>query len=157
MVHPSELGGDKSAEQTAVLCGAGVSCASGLPIAKDCEALLTEYAADDQAETDLPDLLKPRANDAPWLRFEGIMAVFQEYIDASLSVLDVYKGGNPRFNHAALARIARHAPVLTTNFDNLIERAALDNGEPIPVAMSDDDFKNRVSPGVWKLHGTLQV
>jgi NAD-dependent SIR2 family protein deacetylase len=148
----------KFSKPTAVLCGAGVSFTSGLPLAKDCDALLRAYAADHDAQRDLPNLAKPSFNeDEPWLRFEGIMAVLQEYVDPTLSVLDVYTGGEVGFNHRALATIARNAPVLTTNFDKLIESAARVDGEPIAPKLIEADFEAEVSAGLWKLHGTLEV
>ena len=141
----------------AVLCGAGVSRDADLPIAEDlAKALLTTIAPDAGAATRLQSLLTPRT-DAPWLRFEGLLGVLQAHSDPDLRVLDRYRGGRVRDQHLLLAHYATNAPVLTTNFDGLIEYAA-GALSTIPRAFySEGDFAHAVAPdaGLYKLHGTL--
>lgn len=108
-----------------------------------------------------------------FLRFEQLMSIIQEDIDPNLSILDIYADCNqPNFNHFFLANaILRGSPVLTTNFDSLIEHALLLLGanrkEIISViekeewekfgkyGLEGDNLEGPPYP-VYKLHGSIR-
>ncbi|CAF3319482.1 unnamed protein product [Rotaria sp. Silwood2] len=112
----------------------------------------------------------------PQVRFEGVLDVLQQYADPNLSVLDVLNGGKPGRTHDALARLALVSSVVTTNFDHLIEDAALlrplldSTFIPFSVYYTEKQFqearttidyslqnKTSLPPlvGLWKIHGTI--
>jgi tetratricopeptide (TPR) repeat protein len=64
------------------------------------------------------------------LRFESIMQIFQECIDEELKVLDYYAlCDKPNLQHKFLAKMTEvNHLIITTNFDNLIEHALLQQG-----------------------------
>ena len=126
-------------EDFAVLCGAGISAGAGLPVAVPfVKGLLKQAAPDEQTATELYGLLVQKT-DAPWLRFEGLLQVLKLYADPKLKVLNAYSGGNVQPIHRRLAAIAEHGPVMTTNFDGLIEEAAVEACLPVTGHYSDAD------------------
>ncbi len=116
----------------AILCGSGISRDAGLPTGQDFRDLVLQYAPDLKAEGLLRDLLTRSAETLPPLRFEGILEVLQRTVDHELETLKVYREGTHICIHRALAKIACLHPVLTTNFDVLIERAGVATGSLCP-------------------------
>src|SRR5262245_53676788 len=126
-------------ENVAVLCGAGISVGAGLPIAVPfVKALLKEAAPDEETMEQLYALLKPNAQ-VPWLRFEGVLQVLKAYKDSGLWILNAYSGGSVQPVHRRLATLAEKAPVMTTNFDGLIEQAAAEARLRVTGHYSDAD------------------
>jgi Sir2 family len=120
------------AGEVAIFCGAGISIASGIPSAKTLQrALLNRLPA---SELEAMRLVE---NDLP---FEAFMEVLSKTTNLEL-LLDVFVGKEPTAAHILLADLVTRGSVptiATTNFDELIERAA----GSTPVA-------------VTKLHGTI--
>lgn len=92
------------------------------------------------------------------VRFETIMQMIAE-TTGSLGILGVLRGHAPNYLHRAIARaLADRCPVLTTNFDQLIERASKGAGT-LNVLKTSEDFRRwrrRTLRGVLaKLHGSL--
>jgi tetratricopeptide (TPR) repeat protein len=75
------------------------------------------------------------------LRFEETMGLVAQY-DAKLEVLTaLFAHSAPNFYHYFFAQmLSLGAPVLTTNFDSLIEQAAKNAGYPIKCLASAEDF-----------------
>jgi len=93
------------------------------------------------------------------VRFESLVQIVAD-TTGSVGFLRVLRGGRPNVHHRMLARALRdRCPVLTTNFDQLIERA-LRGDAPATVLKWSNDFRvwRRRSPrGVLaKLHGSIE-
>ncbi len=142
--------------QGALLCGAGISVASGAPTGQQLNELVLSYAPDQHAEDVLRRLLSPPSHESVFLRFEGILEVLQRYVDSDLHLLSLYHDLRPSAEHFALATIAHEQPVLTTNFDALIEAAGIELNIELQVRYLETDFSKGSGPGLWKLHGTLR-
>jgi hypothetical protein len=100
-----------------------------------------------------------------FLRFELAMkALIDSGLDPELTVLECLAAcTSPNRNHRLLAALARSGVViLTTNFDDLIERAYgdLPDAPPLRVAVFDDEFPDvgaiANGPSLWKLHGSFR-
>ena len=92
------------------------------------------------------------------VKFESLMQILAE-TTGSLGFLNALKGGRPNQLHSIFAAaLLDRCPVLTTNFDELIERAC-PTSESIVALTANPDFKRwrrRTPRGVLaKLHGTL--
>lgn len=92
------------------------------------------------------------------VRFESLMQILAE-TTGSLGFLNALKGGRPNQLHSIFAEaLLDRCPVITTNFDELIEQA-YPTGESIVTLTANPDFKRwrrRTPRGVLaKLHGTL--
>ncbi len=96
--------------------------------------------------------------DARSVRFESLMQIIAE-TTGSLSILNALKGGRPNQLHRILATALRNrCPVLTTNFDELIERACPSGERPKTLTITADfkRWRRRTPRGVLaKLHGSL--
>jgi hypothetical protein len=100
------------------------------------------------------------------LRFElAMMALVDSGLDDDLAVLEcLARCKVPNRNHRMLAELARSGVVvLTTNFDDLIERAyaELPDAPPLHVGVFDAEFPDRApepddGPALWKLHGSFE-
>ncbi|HBZ31180.1 MAG TPA: hypothetical protein DEO56_11420 [Nitrosomonas nitrosa] len=153
---------DNSSETPAVLCGSGISLASGLPTAAGLYDLFGNYVADEFAKT-LFARHKPSSEqdlaEPPYtpIRFEGILDVLQRLlIDPNLTVLEPYRNGEPGPSHMALATLAIRSPVVTVNFDGLIERCMTSQGRGKRVFFTEAHFSSGVpAAGLWKIHGTV--
>lgn len=93
------------------------------------------------------------------VRFESVVQIVAD-TTGTVGFLRVLKGGRPNALHRLLARaLFDGCPVLTTNFDRLIERVVVSRGGSITTLKDTTDFKSwrRRSPkGVLaKLHGSL--
>jgi tetratricopeptide (TPR) repeat protein len=136
-----------------VLCGAGISADSGLPTATGLHAVVRAHFADDAGA-----LLEPyltRRDEIPVLRFEGILDAMQRLLDPDLTVLAGYRLGEAGPAHEALAMLATKVPVVTTNIDGLVERAAQRARLELTVRFREDDFRVDPEPGLYKIHGSL--
>lgn len=60
----------------------------------------------------------------------------------------------PKPAHVAIATLA--VPVITTNYDNLIERASLEVGTPLPAVWRDSQLSNSNNAFVIKVHGSIE-
>jgi hypothetical protein len=104
-----------------------------------------------------------RLNHGDYIRFELLMEVVQEFLDPSLSVLEFLRQhSSPNALHYLLAdRAAKGDVVITTNFDALIEEAALKQGLPPLSICTTSDFRcwrylgSRGTATVVKIHGSL--
>ncbi len=77
-------------------------------------------------------------------------------IDPNLTVLEPYRGGETRASHEALATLAMKTPVVTVNFDGLIERCMKESAAGKQVFFTEDHFSSRIPTlGLWKIHGTV--
>ncbi|MFX1239385.1 MAG: SIR2 family protein, partial [Promethearchaeota archaeon] len=152
----------------AFLVGAGISHdpPSNLPTGYQfTKEVLQQLLPTDQVEPILELTNPDRANmrsESDFLRFEQIMGHVQESIDPDLHVLDILSECTfPNSNHLFLAEAAKiGCPIITTNFDSLIEHALIALGlkkdEIYPVITREDWM---MEPGnkipVYKLHGSL--
>ncbi len=113
-----------------ILCGAGISKPSGLPLAKEVKQHILEKMSVDDEDTD-----KIMNSNIP---FEAFMEAVSGNADIS-EILDIYKHGEPNTNHILIAKLAKKGylkTIFTTNFDLLIERALENEGLKI-----DEDFE----------------
>lgn len=155
----------------AILCGAGISVASGLPsVAQLLPYILKAIGADtiklpfSPTRIDLLEFLSTRGARLPHrvpIRFEGFMEILQRVTDEQLSILDaVYFGDSsmrpsPNPLHQLLGQLACTQPVVSTNFDILIE-ASLPQDSPVPVIWAD--WPERAPhQGLYKIHGTTRI
>ncbi|MFX0094730.1 MAG: tetratricopeptide repeat protein, partial [Candidatus Hodarchaeota archaeon] len=102
-------------------------------------------------------------NPGDFLRFEQLMEYLQDLYDPELHTLDGYAScRTPNFNHLFLAHMLQQGhPVVTTNFDNLIEYALLESKVPrnrvFPV-IHRQDWETQPQRGnfyIYKLHGSI--
>lgn len=139
----------------AFFCGAGISIASGLPSAHALKsALLRQLPA---SEVEVEWLLEC---DYP---FEAFLEVFLGP-ERPEQLLKVFGVGEPSAAHELLAElVARGAlrTIVTTNFDELIERALAARQSSCRVAWQPEDLAALATLGeevrVIKLHGTSSV
>lgn len=144
--------------ETAVLCGAGVSKNSGLPLANELkDYILNKLCANED------DINAIRGASLP---FEAFMETIADHSDISL-ILDIFQRGEPNATHLFLARLAKNGEINmigTTNFDLLLERAlvgeGLREGKDFRVYRREDDFAKVVHEGriagpisIIKIHG----
>ena len=151
----------RRAGKLAYLVGAGVSRdrPSGRPLAREISrAVLTGLVsqcrvASARLSTSAMDALL--AN----LRFERMVQVLAD-TTGSVGFLRVLRGGRPNRTHRALARaLSDGCPILTTNFDRLLERALPERNKATVLATSED-FRGhgRRTPRrvLAKLHGSIE-
>lgn len=86
-----------------------------------------------------------------------------------IDALRLLKGGAPNANHwllAALARAGSLRLVLTTNFDDLLERALIEEAQPFEVCVGAEVTSDRIASTfeaaaahepvlIWKIHGDI--
>ncbi len=140
----------------AVLCGAGVSANAGLILANEFRESVLQACLD----RDYRALL---SYPNPSIRFEGLLEVIQRVVDSDLACLGAFHPdvAEPTEEHHALAALARDHPVISTNFDVLIEKSA----PPPRVVYTEAGFRDLLaSPdlvgnfrGLLKIHGTIAV
>lgn len=104
---------------TTIMCGAGISRWSGLPMAVELvKHVLTELGAS-------------KENIATLIVLDKLPLPFESYIEVLLEndidfICEVYAEGEPNPNHILLAKMMKMGclkTIVTTNFDRLIERA----------------------------------
>ncbi|MFW9995947.1 MAG: tetratricopeptide repeat protein [Candidatus Odinarchaeota archaeon] len=158
----------QSKDSLCFLAGSGISLdpPSCLPTGYQfTKAVLERLIPEEERQTVL-SLMDPERegmrDPGDFLRFEQLMEYMQGY-DLSLSILNCFADITaPNFNHLFLARmITKGYPVLTTNFDSLIEHALMQSKikrkEIFPVITRQDwetEVKRKQHP-VYKLHGSL--
>lgn len=106
-----------SNEQIAIFCGAGISYNSGLPLANQ----LTKYILSKIGLLGKESAFVLNSN----LPFEAFMETIlnETHID---EILEIFEQGLPNTNHKLIAELAKQGIVqniVTTNFDQLIEKA----------------------------------
>lgn len=94
------------------------------------------------------------------VRFERLVQVVAD-TTGSTGILQVVRGGRPNWVHRALGRaLCRGCPVLTTNFDRLIERAYR-NRDGLRILSASEDYRRigrRTPSGILaKLHGSIEI
>nr|MDO8088887.1 tetratricopeptide repeat protein [Candidatus Sigynarchaeum springense] len=123
------------------------------------EALLTYFAPESEFST--LSALKE-------LRFEALVEAIAEKVDKDMKIIDYYALCNiPNAQHFFLANQLENGQfVMTTNFDFLIEHAALQAGaklDEFACAITRDDFTRHADPGkefkqgkkiLYKIHGS---
>lgn len=146
----------------AFLSGAGVSRdpPANCPLAKEMTCSLAEAFWDISIISKRHWQKTTLRRRAVKVRFESLMQVIAD-TTGTVGFLRVLRGGRPNAIHRMLARaLLDGCPVLTTNFDQLIERAVAEKGGSITTLKDARDFKRwrRYSPkGVLaKLHGSLE-
>jgi tetratricopeptide (TPR) repeat protein len=123
-------------EELAVLCGAGISVNSGIP-----SAFITKGNMLKRTRIKPEDLVFLTGFD---ISFE----MFMQYVNENIAIsplLSIYKNGSPNTNHNLLAYLARDGivkTIVTTNFDQLIERAFDNLGIKYNLFYKEDDFTN---------------
>jgi hypothetical protein len=147
----------------AVLCGSGISAPSGAPIGNQFARHVLKVCGADSVLEHISGQLPEHVP----LRFEGLLEVLQRTVDKNLDIIDaVYFGTDkhkPEANrlHHHIARMARHCPVVTTNFDVLIEeemRKLPDWTGWSDAVWSRSEWGNKQpDPGLWKIHGTART
>lgn len=149
-------------EESAVLCGAGLSYNSGLPtVAQIVPYILSKFAI-------RRDHLDRIYDDGEGLKmpFELFISICSELRNLH-DIYRIYDNGEPSTNHILLAKLMRSGKIsliCTTNFDMLIEKALLNEG-----MIENRDYKlyyNTNSfvdidwgahvPRVIKIHGSVQ-
>lgn len=104
-------------KQVALFCGAGISFNSGLPLANTLiKHILREL---DLKDADLPLLLQSK------LPFEAFIQTLMDEVESD-HLLEIFGQGEPSTTHDFIAGLIKRGyitTVMTTNFDQLIEKA----------------------------------
>ena len=151
------------------LAGSGISLdpPSCLPTAYQFTQALLERLIPQQERSNILALINPERegmqDPGDFLRFYQLMEYLQRWYDPDLLHLDGFmECTTPNFNHLFLAQMLTQGhPVLTTNFDSLIEYALLEQGIPqnqIYPLILRQDWESRMRGKqyrVHKLHGSL--
>jgi len=153
----------------ALLCGSGISAdaPSNLPTGRQyLEELINVLVPQSKARKQLlADVLETPEHKVPPISFEGFLQIIQELVDQNIHFLDIFSFCDvPNRNHLFLAQMIKDGHiVLTTNFDNLIEKAfdILFPNDQLCVLVTDEDYSQfLVNPErpryvLCKLHGSL--
>lgn len=154
----------------AVLAGAGISYAppSCLPTAAEwMRSIISALPLPDAQGAELRDATSPAWPKGlgyyHFLRFEQILEALRLTIDPKLETLAAALPDSPAntYHHALAALIEAGFPVLTTNFDSLIEKACAGRGTPISVLATQGHYveyekhPDRFPRPLFKLHGSL--
>ena len=155
--HILEISESIKEKDLAVLCGAGISKNSGLPLANELKRYILE-----KLPIDKKDIAEIMASNFP---FEAFIETISKNTDIS-KILDVFEDGEPNTNHILIAKLAKKGylkTIFTTNFDLLIERAlekeGLKEGKDFNVYCDEDqfsevDFDNLNKISIFKIHGS---
>jgi SIR2-like domain len=156
----------------AVLAGAGISYAppSSLPKAVDMEtAVINGLPINGNWKSDLLQACSWTWDDGlgfyHFLRFEQMVEALQLTVDPNLSILrELLPASHPnRYHHFLAQLLKRGFPILTTNFDRLIEEACLKCGFEATVLATEEDYAsylatpNTFKNPLFKLHGTISA
>lgn len=156
----------------AVLFGAGISYAppSALPTARaTIEALIAGLPIDPHTREKLMASVSPDWDEGlgyfDCLRFEQILEAFERSVGRLPELLHrVVPSKPPNAYHFQLARLlSRGHPVLTTNFDTLLERACEASDVTYTILSDDAHYEayardpNAFANPIFKLHGTWDV
>lgn len=146
-------------KKVAILSGAGISLASGLPTVSVFydHFLPIFYDSDDRSN------LKSQIEKTP---FERMMEHILSYTENDYSVLNIFAHGKPNTLHRILAQMLVNGwatELYTTNFDCLLEQALEDNGltkKDYGFYFDEKGFaklaKSSLAKNVIKIHGTVE-
>jgi len=148
-------------EKLKVLCGAGISFNSGIPLANYfLKQAFTEIGFD---EAVINDLISRNVPFESWLK---LLISYNSYLDNHRHILDMFSADSlqPNTNHFLIARLVKAgiiSEVYTVNFDLLLEKAFEHEGMAknidYEIIYTDADF-NKIGhsnlPQLIKLHGT---
>jgi tetratricopeptide (TPR) repeat protein len=110
--------------QPVFLVGSGISVPSGLPSGWDFNKSLAQYLGASIGEKRRIRSWLVTGPSQSGIRFEQIMQVLKETVDPRLRILEFCEcSQKPTFLHRFLTRALERGPVLTTNFDSLLELA----------------------------------
>ncbi|MDI1256943.1 MAG: tetratricopeptide repeat protein [Flavobacterium sp.] len=139
--------------QTAVFCGAGISYHSGLPIVKSLLGKILDSMGIEESEGKI--ILE---SDMP---FEYFMETIMNEVVVD-DLLDIYNNGEPNATHhyiAALVKSGTVKTIMTTNFDQLIEKALVEEGIVFKVFADESSFETidwrSLGVKVIKIHGCV--
>src|SRR2546425_7526102 len=152
-----ELWQSLQANEVAVLCGAGISRSSGLPVVPELiGAILQRLKATPEESQAILESGLP---------FEAFVEILHDFSDIE-PLLSIFEAGTPGSTHLLLAALAKagHLRIIcTTNFDSLTEQALEHLGlrrELIFEVLYRDEYLGRVRAAddkirVIKLHGSI--
>lgn len=143
-------------KEIVLFVGAGISLNSGIPIVYETEREILKKL---DVSDDTIDII--------WnsnLPFESFMQTLIHESGADNSLLSIYECNKPNTNHRLIAKLARRGllkTIVTTNFDQLIEKALDEEGvDDYFVLSNDDQFKHADLGGdaikLIKLHGSIE-
>ena len=143
------------------MVGAGISTdpPANIATAKEIREGIIKFGAPQETHNSLLSLEN--------IRYEKIIEVFRDYYDKEFKTLTYFdKFSTPNLIHHFLAEMIREEQyVMTTNFDNLIERAIGIKDPNLKVIITAKDYKKNGNPkknrkkgyhAIYKLHGSLQ-
>lgn len=137
----------------AVFCGAGISYHSGLPIVYDLLSKILNVLNVDHSEAKI--ILESK------MPFEYFMETIMNEVNID-GILDIYSGGIPNATHhyiASLVESGKVQTIMTTNFDQLIEKALLQKNIAFEVYSDEEAFKRidwkADNIKVIKIHGCV--
>lgn len=145
----------------AVLCGAGISAdsPSNLPVARrlleSYNSTLTAWLA---KTPEYRNCLPPLGEWMPKMRFEEVVSLFRMVGSTTEPIEPLNSTHKFNRNHEVIARLhATGCPVLTTNFDALIELAILKTEGSVRQLISREEFaaEEQELTAVAKLHGSF--
>lgn len=143
--------------RTAIFCGAGISYNSGLPLANSLIAqILKALDVEDQNISLLQDSKLP---------FEAFIETLRDEADVD-PILEIFDQGKPNPTQEFIAELIKAGyvtTVMTTNFDQLIEKSleklGLKNGTNYMVYSKEEDFSkiawNDSACRIIKIHGCV--
>jgi tetratricopeptide (TPR) repeat protein len=144
-----------------VFCGAGISYNSGLPLARPfLETTLRHCRSRYQPVPPNWDSLWDTVSVLP---FEFFLETLEAAFDV-VPLLEVFRKGSPNTNHYFLAHLLKQKKIaflVTTNFDDLIERAirVIDPESPTRVAYAEQQYGNMLPQceprTLLKIHGCI--
>jgi len=151
-----------SAHSIAILCGAGISYDSGLPIVSSFYDKLLPFFFETKDAEQIRAIV-----DQKNVPFERIIEHVLSFTDADLSLLDVYSHGAPNTIHTIIAKILQGNcahEVYTTNFDLLLEKAfdqvGIHIGKQYERRYKEEQFSCAISQKrmqLFKIHGTIDA
>lgn len=143
-------------EKLSVFYGAGMSLNAGLPLANQLKwEILYKLCREDKKKIDeYWNYLEP-------IPFEKFMEFVINFAEREISILDVFKLGEPCLFHtlvAHLVKLHRIKSVMTTNFDMLLEMACSNLDVDIQRLYSENHFRDKyiTQPCYIKIHGSIE-
>jgi SIR2-like domain len=154
------LAGEITRTSITLLCGAGISLCSGLPLAKDLAKALLKPFINDSAE--IENILSPQ------FPFEALVENFDRYLPVA-GLLRLFSLGAPSTVHFLIGKLFTTGLMkvgFTTNFDLLIERgyalSAADSSQTLRTLATEREIKGfgrllapACGPTLVKLHGSI--
>lgn len=138
------------------LVGSGISTGypSCLPSAKQLLSLSAEHYLPEQRKHDIQQIIEFIQ---PEIFYQELSYFMSQEALSSFHLLDC-PNAKPTLAHFLIVALAHAAsvPVITTNFDRLLEAAALDMGISAKVVGSEGPFSaNSGNFEIWKVHGSV--